>query len=78
MKPIGKNNYSQATISLDNRSLLVGLKPNEFNLELPENSDKKPNASVLIQQRQKIRGIIEEEENEDEELKESDLMGPAK
>jgi hypothetical protein len=33
---------------MDNRSLLLGIKPNEFNLELPENTDKKPNASVLV------------------------------
>jgi hypothetical protein len=76
-KPQGKlNDYTQANPTLDNRSLLIGGK-NQYVLELPDNADKKPSSSVLVQQSRKHgAGIIEEEEENksDEELKESDLI----
>jgi hypothetical protein len=49
MKPMSKNNYSVATINVDNRSLLLGVKPHDYSLELPAHTDKKPVASVLVQ-----------------------------
>lgn len=49
-KPLSKNNLTVANLSLDNSSMLAGGRGarHEFNLELPENSEKKPIASSVL------------------------------